>query len=304
MKTFKILFYLLTLLEVSTYAEIALKGEILFLKPMSDHTWFANEIEESATTTIITKKEDDTRYRPGFRLAALWQCACGHDLQARYTHLSSGYYTSRIDGNYTTIDLLGLIGPATSQVKFNYNCAEALFGNWIYANRSFDLDFEFGLQYANIQTNFKTFYGPFPGIGIRSDLIQRRNHFWGIGPEVAFDFHYVFCSCGVGNFGLTGYSRGALLCSRSHSSGSTTRTSTRVFEIFYDADPKWRVIPTADLRLGFDWGYGCDCFKGSLEVGYEWLWYQKVNRELIQSGTSKYSDISFQGPYLSVAVIF
>jgi hypothetical protein len=302
--------YLASLLFVSLFASainadpylFAVKGEAIFFKSSLDDTIFATATSPSTGGLFVTYREIDPQYRTGFRVAGLWRYDCGHDVQVRYTHSNSGNYRESFNGSFLEAGF-PLAGAAKSRLNLKYNAVDALLGTWIFNSRDFDLNFAAGVHYANIRLYHIGDYGPFE-IPPTSITDERRARFWGIGPEVCFDFHYLFSSCFVGNFCLTGYAKGALLSSRTQEEVDLTVVGG--LSGFISSQPKWSVIPAADFRLGLDWDFSCDCLNGSIEAGYEWIWYRKAIRHAILpvQAPPNYSDVSFQGPYLSVGMIF
>jgi hypothetical protein len=282
----------------------ALEGEVLFLSPTAETTGFAREETFSGNTAREHVRENDPRYRTGWRLAGAWAFDCLHDFSLRYTQFYSGRYNRTITG--ALITPIGVfVGDATSRVNYKYNAVDALLGTWICDLQDFDLNFGAGLHYASIRHFDERLYTPGSTSLILPGRHELRNRFWGIGPELSFDFHYLFSSCLVGNFALTGYGKGSMLIGRTQFEQRNLTIPTDVLFIF-ETDPFWSVTPAADFRLGLQWEYSCACLRGAVEGGYEWIWYRRTYRHRSSGlGTGEgFSDATFHGPYLSIGIVF
>lgn len=299
--------------------EWGIQGEFLYWHPLYDQSFFANKI--NASNNVIGPRIDNPfDWQPAYRLEGIYAfCNTINDVHLRWTYLDTGEKKTVIgDANvpaYSTVTPpinAVRVGVQTiiSNSHLKYYAVDGMLGQLIYDCFPFAMDLQGGIHYAHIDLKQDvlsiTTAGPQP--------TNKRDRFWGVGPELALDMHYVFpacCSrwCG-GPIALNGNLRGALLVSESKATlFATNPGGTSSYDV--TNDKKWRVTPTWDLRFGLSCDWCFNCFAASFEIGYEVLTYTNAVQSTIFTDDSdyvfsfdSYDDLGFHGPYVAVGVSF
>lgn len=301
--------------------EFSIEGEILYVHPIVEQTYFVR----AGTFGVPTAKRinNELPWRPAYRLTGIYAFCNGlNDFEIRGTYLKASH--TRHQNTRQTGDFLeptqGLpLNEAfehpsfsDSHLRTRYWAVEGLLGQLLHSYCPFELRVQAGVHYADIQyreiLQYRNTTTPDPLISI----VTNKDHFWGIGPELAFDMQYALTSYFNGchlPLHLTGNFRTALLIGKSKPLFDQINDG----ESFFNAEHEsiWRLVPSFDLRFGLSY----KCAIGHLEIGYEVMHYNRalhkvtfhhdvVNVTNYAGSEDFYDHFSWHGPYLLLGVSF
>jgi hypothetical protein len=298
------------------------QGEYLHLHPSFDDTFFV--IESSSSTVPIGKRSsNEFNFKPGFRLEAAYAFSCPtNELHLRWTHLKAHHRKSVAS---TSLDLallptetypngfFGELGPATSNIHFNFNIVDLFYKKDIYLCCPLNLSFLMGVQYARL--TFREDLFSVNGVVNLTTRYHQRT--WGAGPELglAGDLH-LFNLC-KGSLSITCLSWGSLLGGRQNSDFFQNQNlGTATPTVDTKDDSIWRIVPAFHARLGLCYYYclslsTCRELELFIEGGYEFTTYRNAlhkTRYFPFEGAgislNQYSNFDMQGPYLAAGITF
>lgn len=310
---------------------IKFSAELLYFKPSIENSSFAISSIANASGGEFypsgKRHHNRANYKPGFRIEGLYElCDCNY-LDGRFTYFRAGHRDSA-NGPFL-FDTIGFpgegaqapedtsyAGAARIHDRYRYYAGDLTFNRLSLCSCADNLYLLFGLHYANIQhkTHFRSF-GTFLDGSVSlpvDNLLNSRSRFWGIGPQIGFDYTYKLPYCCLGRFSLHTDLRAALLCSKSHATFHySSRRTINTAGVNLDNDHVWHVNPALDARIGGTYNF-CFCgYEGALEIGYEWVWYHNgintiTGYDVAFPGDSidYYSNFSIHGPYLRLGVDF
>jgi hypothetical protein len=315
--------------------DLELRAELIYFRPTIDQSFFViNSIENRGAENNIypfgRRHNNTPNYEAGYRLEAIYKpCNCFSDFDLRYTSLQANHSKS-VSGDFL-FDTIGFPGngaqtpedttyDGTAHIKdhFKYYALDLTFNRFTMNCCPENLTFLFGLHYTWIR-----FKGVFNGDGTFIDdeqiirvenRLEKKSHFWGIGPELGMNYRCplpLCLCCNLGQIYFNANGRAALLCSKTKANFFylTSRTGPDGVNIRNKA--LWRVNPTADLRLGLSYEF-CYCgVEAVIEAGYEAVWYSDcvdfiTGYDVAFAGDSfdSFSNLSMQGAYFAFGLKF
>jgi hypothetical protein len=300
--------------------------ELLFFRPTVDQSAYvissSNNVFGEDLHPRGRRHLNDTSYKPGFRVEATYV------LNYRFTRFAAGYSDS-VTGPFL-FDTIGFPGngsqapedsaySGTAHIKdqYTYYASDLTYSRLAFDSRADCFELLFGLHFAYIQyeSHFRA-TGTFVDDGVLTAVrnrLSRNSHFWGIGPQLGMKYHYYLSDLShcLHGLSLNGQARGALLCSKTNTRFAYTTARTGSSGVNLHNNSIWRVTPSVDARLSLSYDFHLNSLKGALEIGYEWLWYNKsvnsiVGYDVAFVGDSldSYSDLSLQAPFLALAFDF
>ncbi|CDR35172.1 Lpg1974 family pore-forming outer membrane protein [Criblamydia sequanensis] len=312
--------------------DLTLFGEIIFFKPSIDQSSYVissiDNIFEGEFYPNGRRHLNPTNYRPALRLGFSTDLCNGFDsFDFTFTYFNANYSQSK--QGFFLFDTIGwpgngaqapedinYSGIAKTKDRFRYYTLEAVLSRHCITSCADNLYFFMGLQYANIEHKRKsTSFGDYPTSGDRrlvDNLLLVESNFWGIGPELGFNYQYVLpCSRSLEkHLSLFFNARASLLCSSSTAELSyNTQRTLNTEGIHVKNDHLWRVTPAFDARLGGSYEFSCFCMPSLLEIGYEWAWYNNcidyiTGYDVAFAGDSldTFSNLSLHGPFIRLTV--
>lgn len=291
-------------------------AEFLYLLPSIDDTYYVLQ----GTTLGVPNGDrfnNDFRFKPGFRVGALFGIHCGAELQVYYTrftesrnktvagnNLWAGQGSAEFAGNFGDYS-----GFATSYLALKYQQADALLAFELCGCCPFHAYFQGGLDYADFSLN-ETYTYNVPSAGDLG-IVDRQNKTWGIGPQFGFEMDFDLCEFyrWSGKLSFIGACRGALLASQSRENEADVANDDIAFAV--NDRKTWRVIPTMHTKLGVNYLWCCQCFSAALEVGYEFTSYfrgitRTISTDDISEATivNHYTNFDLQGLYVALDISF
>lgn len=306
-------------------------GELLFLKPTLDDTYFAiNSPGPGAFPNAPTgqRVNDEFDYEPAFRIGAGYEFAeSGRAVELSYTRLEadasesvSGQFLWATRGspnfNFTfganpegDPPGGGYTGSASADIEAEYQRIDAhLTQPWHLSG--LDVGLQFGFEWADFRVGEDYVYVDtgLPAVG----SVSAASRTWGIGPELGLVLGYELREPWAipGAFSLRAGSSIGLLLSETH-----TRASNVVFGVPIVAvqdDETSRVLTAIHARVGV--GYQvplADRIAATVGVGYQIdthlhgltrvEFVDDVGRSL---ATTNYYDFDLQGVYATFGVVF
>lgn len=332
----KIILSILALAFVSLSAEPCctrngqLGIEFLLLKPSIDQQAFVISSSENVVGGEFfpsgTRHNNNFCYEPGFRItgAAPICGVCSPEVEARFTYLTASH-TSAVTGPFL-FDTVGWPGSgAIGPEDTSYNGTARVHNAFVYYGLDttygrfapvYNLELFAGLHGAYIKHktdftsvgNFIEVVGGVPTTMPVSNLLQEYSSFWGVGPQIGFDYGYLLPY----KLNLVTSVRVSLLCSDTQSNTHYSSLRTAGTDgVNVKNQTIWRVTPAIDARIGAVYKTCCYSYDTSFEAGYEWIWYHNAvdqvrGSDVAFAGLSHdhYSDLSLQGPYVRMAVSF
>lgn len=319
------------LMSCCDFHKVHLQAEFLYFKPTLDDSFYAI----TSTPNFFAgnffpegkRHNNESDYKPGFRVGLMYDVNCNNYWDLKFTYLKAGS-TDRVSGLlYDTIGWPGdgaqspedspYAGFARRHDHIQYYAGDATFNRLNFNCCPDNLSFYVGLHYAYIQhkNHFRS-AGVFRNNGIISPVfntLKSESAFWGIGPQLGADYHYTLCcsECLSGNVSLFANARAALLCSRTKCNFKYNSLRTGPVGVDIHNNDIWRVSPMGNARVGARYNFNCFCLNGSLEAGYEFLWYSKcvdsiTGYDVAFPGNSfdKFSNLNLQGPFLALNFCF
>jgi len=284
--------------------QFELSGELIYFKPQIDQPFYVFS-SNSATNFTGERFENDITFSPGFRVELAYGfCDCYDDISLRYTFLDADS-TRTITGSRLVLTNLvadSFDGSIENDLDIQYQAADLLYGHHFCCSPMFEFAVRGGLHFAYLDVENKSIVRP-DNFRVLDDTTS-----YGIGPQAGIQGGYRFACMPCLSF--NGSVHGGLLAN--HHDVRLKRVENNGQEPTNVKDEEiWRVVPFNDIRTGLSYDF-CFCSCGfSLEIGYEFLVYWKsvYNIRVEPVGTdptsvSIYSDISFHGPYLNLAVRF
>ncbi|MGH7336466.1 MAG: Lpg1974 family pore-forming outer membrane protein [Myxococcota bacterium] len=302
---------------------ITVFGELLFLKPTLDDTYFA--ISSPAPTPFTDppsghRVNGDFDFEPAFRIGAGYEFAeSGREVELSYTRLDaeasetvsgSFLWATRGSPNFTFTfgaNTGGYSGSASAEIDAQYQRIDAHVTLPLEVS-DIDLGLSLGFEWADFRVGEDYVYVD-TGAG-RVGKVTAASRSWGIGPEVGLGLDYEICEPWdiPGVFSLRAGSSVGLLLSETHTRASQLGAAT------FSArdDETSRVITALHARVGV--GYAmplADRIEATFGVGYQIDTHLRglsriefvddVGRSL---ATTDYQDFDLQGVYLSFGVVF
>lgn len=315
--------------------EFTLRGEWLIFKPSIDQSYYAISSSNNRFGEDIfpdgTRYNNNPDFSSGFRLEGIYTYPnCQRQLDFRFTRFSTNH-SDHVTGPFL-FDVIGYpgdgaqapedasyAGTARSHEHFGYYGADLTMNRFLIRNCNKEsFSFLFGLHYANVEfkesfSSTGAFIDDGAPVAVNNHLTQD-SQFWGIGPQIGFDYHYLlpnFVWISNGAFSLEANARASLLCSRTETTFHYDTVRTGPVGVNLQNRPIWRVTPSVDARLGLKYNLCEGCFNATFEVGYEVIWYGDcinsiVGNDVAFPGNSidVYSNLNLQGPYMSLSVAF
>lgn len=266
-----------------------IKGEFLYLQPYLNSLQFAVENVSETEVKILLNKP---KYKPAYRVEGMYAFDCLYNLHARFTYFNSG--NNRRSETSTFQSPAIFTGTVEDKRKFRYYAVEAIVGRWLFDSCDFDLELGVGVLYSNIKlSDHVTAFNP-------TELFAKnviRSTFWGVGPELTLNFQYPLPLSFCGTFSIVADIRGALLQSKTKAFTQlgTPDSSDGLIVFTIGNDPSHGVVPASNSKLGLSWNYQGSHITTDLELGYEWIYYQRA---------LGVNNISFHGPYVALGVAF
>lgn len=288
------------------FGNIELEAEWIYFRPTKDNYLFG-DLTNSGGNLSTRNLSKIPAYHSGWRAGASYHfCDCVNSFTVQWTQLRTqdhGQFTS----DFFIIPLRTLDSgtgvTALDRINFDYYALECLLRHRIWCECPFNVNVVGGIQYAWIGAKETI---AFSGGGSVSIDVKQLNHFWGIGPEVGFDFSYCICN----GFSLAGRGFGSILVTRAKQN-LNTRVGSSTF--FADSVPEWRIVPAVDLRFGLRYDRCFSCLDFYLEGGYEFISYIRgmpVNNVVYDhvsfdaAVSSGYNSADMHGPYVALGIIF
>lgn len=310
-----------------------IQATLFFLKPSIDqnsyvisstNNRFGGEVFPNGKRHLIHQD-----YKPGFRIESLSPlCNCPENrLNLRFTYFNS-HDSSSTSGPFL-FDTVGYPGHGAQSPEDTtyqgfakmrhhplYYAVDATINHPFYIGCCDQLTFLFGLHYSHIKFKLhSTSEGTFlsDGVKVLHTNLHQESKFWGIGPEIGVDYLYTLpldSCCGTFSFNTT--VRGILLATCNHAEIHyiTNRTGP-VGVNLKNKDSILRVNPALNAQIGLSHSYSFLNFDTFIEIGYEWIWYQKsVNKitsyDVAFAGDTwdAFEDLSLQGPFVRLNICF
>lgn len=304
---------------------------LLYFKPTIDQSSyvitstnnrFGDEVFPNGRRHLIS-----TKYKPGVRLERLIELCNGCNiLDLRFTYFNA-HQSSSTSGDFLfdTVGYAGdgaqapedttYAGTASIRHHYLYAAADATLNRLVLDFCPDRLSFLFGLHYAYV--SFKqtfTSLGSFlndDGSQPVNNQFRQKSSFWGIGPQIGVEYNYPIADVNDGCLTLNARTRGALLCSGTHTDLHYDSQRTGSVGVNVKNDKLWRVNPSANAQLGISYAVCCFGILTTLELGYEFLWCsQCINKitsyDVAYAGDTLdvLNDLSLQGPFLSLNATF
>lgn len=266
-------------------------------------------------------------FKSGFRVeAAYLMPECPTDLDLRFTWLQSSHTTTFAgpvlwvtkgfpgdgaqSGEDTPFD-----GVVQDSFNIHYYGGDFTFNRIHPGCCGENLTFLVGLHFAYIkfkEDHLSTgSYSTDDGFATVSNNLRNTSRFWGIGPQFGVDYRHDFFSHGDGSLTFVANARAALLASNTKACLNDVTTRTGPLGLSIKNDTYWRVTPAFDARLGFSSSFDCFCLAGTVEFGYEMLYYSNVidtilGYDVAYAGDTidLYSNLNAQGPYVAINLAF
>ncbi len=304
---------------------VVLFGELLFLKPTLDDTYFA--INSPAPYSVVNapsgqRVNDDFDFEPAFRIGAGYEFAeSGREAQLSYTRLDaeasesvSGSFLSATRGspNFNLTfgpNTGGYTGSASAEIDASYQRIDAhVTQPWHLSG--VDLGLSFGFEWADFRVGEDYRYVD-TGAG-RVGSVAAASRSWGIGPDVGLGLDYEICEPWEipGAFTLSAGSSIGLLLSETHTRASNVLVGAPVFAL--RDDDTSRVLTAIHARVGV--GYAvplADRIAATVGVGYQIdshlrgltrvQFVDDIGRAL---ASTDYYDFDLQGVYAWFGVVF
>jgi hypothetical protein len=301
-------------------------GELLFLKPTLDDTYFAvvspaqGPPAPSPFGPSGQRVNDDFDYEPAFRIGAGYEFAeSAREVELSYTRLDADASES-VSGSFLwatrgTPDFNlafgpntgGYAGSASADIDAQYQRIDAHVTQ-VWHLSDLELGLSFGFEWADFRVGEDYVYVD-TGSGLVG-TVTAASRSWGIGPEVGLGLDYEICEPWEipGAFSLRAGSSIGLLLSETH-----TRAGQRgVLPFTLQDDETSRVLTTIHARVGV--GYEvpvADRIAATVGVGYQidshlrgltrMEFVDDVGRGLV---TTDYYDFDLQGVYATFGVVF
>lgn len=313
--------------------------ELLYFKPTIDQSYYAITSSRNVFKTPTkdpeffpngTRHNNDPDFHVGFRIETMFQpSAMCNGLDLRFAYYNHAH-TSRLNGEFifdTSVfpgsgaarpEDLPYTGSTRYKEHFKYYAFDATFNRLTINCCPENLTFLLGLHFAYIQLNerqnssgFSTLLiSPFNQEAFFNNL-HRNSNFWGLGPQLGFDYQYFFPQCCAGNFGIRTDVRASLLATHTRAKLSNISNHTGPVGAHIRNQPSWRINPCADVKLGVTYNYPfCFC-NATFELGYELLWYSNCidaitgfDPAFAGVGMDLFSNLSLQGPYFAIGASF
>lgn len=311
----------------------AIAGELLYFKPSIDQSAFAitstNNRFGGNVYPFGKRHVNNATYEPGFRVETLYNlCNCDNTLDFRFTYFNAGHCNSTFgDFLFDTIGFPGdgaqypedttYAGHSRRRDHYKYYAGDATMNFEVANNCCNKLIFLAGLHYAYIHHKLHfAGIGSFINNGVPTEINNRlssNSRFWGIGPEIGFDYRYSLnpLHCFLDGFVLKANARASLLCSNTQADFQYKSGRTGPVGVDIHNQSVWRVNPAADARLGVSYTYCGNCYTLGIELGYEFLWYSKsintiTGYDVAYAGDTidVYNSLSLQGPYFALNLGF
>lgn len=307
--------------------QFTLEGEWLYFQPSVDAPHFVEFAQGPGPSSNRGRKiKNSPDWDSGYRILGQYHFSNCTDVSVRWTQFNETYSrTATAAGNATATDFpIGVLFPLVETASFGSNVAfsratahstldyysiEALLGQTLFGFDSFYLKGSLGLQYANAQVKDNYNFSGTTGPGRSPVSVSYKSRFWGIGPQIGTDLSYDLCW----GLALTGKFNTALLVTKNHFNAEMLSTANGVNQGPIN-EPFWRIVPEVDLRAGLNYRTCFGCFTFDLEAGYEALAYFRAltkNTAAVSTRTSNpgwaidtYSNLSFQGPYVALAITY
>lgn len=307
-------------------------GELIFFKPSIEQSSYVissiNNIVSGEFFPNGRRHLNPTHYKPAFRVGLSTDLCNGFDsfdfiftyFNANYSQSTKGLFLFDTigwpgDGAQAPEDV-NYSGVARTKDRFRYYSLEAILSRHCLSSCMDNLYFFMGLQYANIEhKRVSTSNGDHPsssGRQLVDNLLRIESNFWGIGPELGLDYHYVLpCSrCREEQLSIFFNAKALLLCSSSKATlAYNTQRTLNTEGIYLKNDHLWKVTPGFDARLGGSYEFTCFCMNSFLEIGYEWAWYNNcvdyiTGYDVAFAGDSidTFSNLSLHGPFIRLTV--
>lgn len=299
-------------------------GELLFLKPTLDDTYFA--INSPGSGTFLNapsgqRVNDEFDYEPAFRIGALYEFPeSGREVQLSYTRLDAEASES-VSGNFLwatrgSPNFVVAFGPSTggypgsasAEIDAEYQRIDLhVTQPWQLAG--LDVGLQLGFEWADFRVGEDYVYADTSTGFVGSVAAASRT--WGIGPEVGLGLDYEIAEPWdiSGAFLLRAGSSVGLLLSETDTRASEMFPGTR----FAVRDEQTsRVVTAIHARVGVGYevpladriaatvgvGYQIDThLRGLTRVGF----VDDVGRSI---ATTDYYDFDLQGVYASFGVVF
>jgi hypothetical protein len=311
---------------VPALAGVDFFGELLFLKPTLDDSFFAIRASEPSVSPDPPhgrRINDDFDYEPAFRIGARrsfgdagrsWELSYTR-LEAEATRTVSGdfLWATRGSPDFTFVfggnPPGGYQGSASADIDADYQRIDAhVTQPWQLAG--IDLGLQFGFEWADYRVGERDTYVD-TGAG-RTGSVSAASRTWGIGPEVGLALAYEIPEPldVPGTFRLQAGSSLGLLLSETNTRTSGEILGASVFGL--SDDESSRVLTAIHARVGL--GYlipVSERIAAALGVGYQIdthlnglsriQFVDDVGRGL---ATTQHDDFDLQGVYLSLGVAF
>ncbi|MDF1677711.1 MAG: Lpg1974 family pore-forming outer membrane protein [Legionellaceae bacterium] len=271
------------------------EGSALYIQPAYSAVAWAKERTVTASDTNVTQSYGTLPdYGWGFFLRGAYQFEQGKDASFNV------YY---FDSSTTSADRLANSGTGGRTITSKWVAANFELSQSLNINRTSDLRFFGGVQYARIATenSFSKIvmtadaFGGLPEAGQRFGTNE--GSFNGFGPRIGTHFSYSlpdetwFDGWGVYLNGAVGLLAGVNHF-RSWVAGGASTSTTGSFSMMSN-----QVVPEIDLKLGLD--YTRTALKGDLTFDAGWMWVDYIS--VIAAGRSiGNGNVSFQGLYFGM----
>ena len=302
--------------------------ELLYFKPTLEQSYYSisgNHSFNGANFPQGTRHNNDPGFQPGFRLEGIYgTCDRLHALDFRFAYFNESN-TERISGTFL-FDTKGYPGDGAQTPSdtfysgiakytqhFIYYGADATLNRFSFFDCLENFSLILGLHFAKVQMQERA-----SSDGTSSDdtilavtnRFRRRSHFWGLGPQLGFEYRYrLFSRCGILSLGTN--ARAALLATHTWADLQYTSERTGDTSVHLNNDPLWRVNPTIDIKVGLFYNCPFRCLNMTYEIGYEMLWYSDAVDSIIGYDVAfagdtfdHFSSLHLQGPYFAVKVAF
>jgi hypothetical protein len=267
---------------------ITLFGELLFLKPTFDDTYFAIASPSQGTASgpfqappTGQRVNDDFDFEPAFRIGAAYQLPkSDRRVELAYTRLQAEA-TESVSGNFLWAtrgapdfaftfgpNTGGYAGSASADIDTDYQRIDAHVAlPWRVSD--LDVGLDLGLEWADFRVGEEYVYVD-NGLGAVGRVVAASRS-WGVGPEAGLALGYeVRELLGLpGAFSLRAGSSVGLLLGETHTRAVADRTLPRFFYSVRDDDTS-RVLTVIHARVGM--GYQlplADRITAAFGVGYQ-----------------------------------
>lgn len=269
------------------------EGSALYLQPAySNGAWTKNRTVTSSDTNTTQSYGTTPDYGWGFFLSGAYQFEQGKD---------AGFNIYYFDNTTTSADKLANSGSGGRSITSSWVAANFELSQSININRTSDLRFFGGVQYARINTKnsfskiimTSNVFGGIPEAGQRFGINE--GNFNGFGPRIGTHFDYTLPESWFDGWGV--YLNGAvgLLAGVNHFRSWVSGASTATSGSF--SSKSNQVAPEIDLKLGLD--YTRTILKGDLTFDAGWMWVDYIS--VINTGRSlDNGNVSFQGLYFGL----